>query len=446
MSTYYFCGVGGNGMSPLARLLVARGHRVLGSDRACDRGENAALFAHLTRDGVVLVPQDGSAVNHSIDFFVVTRAVEESIPDIARARALGLRIIKRPLLMAELFSASFNVAVGGTAGKSTTTGMIGRILTAAGRTPTIMNGAVMLDSGTNMVAGSPDLAVFEADESDGRHDVVGVCPRSIAVVTNISLDHFEVSELKDIFGEFVRAAAVGAVVNRDCPNSRLLEGIHPRTVTFSETGPADVCGRNLRLELTVPGHHNRANALAAIAACTLVGIAPAEGAGALAAFKGMHRRLELVGRARGIEVFDDFASNPGKIEASLVTLQQRAGRLIVVFQPHGFQPTRMMKAGYIEVFSRCLRPDDLLLIPPIFYAGGTANLVDGQVVPLPTDISSHDVAAGVAAQGRNARAVERRSDLPAAIAGEVRSGDVVVVMGSRDESLAELAREILGAM
>lgn len=428
-------------MSPLARLLAARGERVRGSDRAYDAGRNANFFRRLVAEGVELVPQDGRGVTPEIRSFVVTRAVEESIPDICRARELGVPIVKRPALVAEVFRGGRSIAVGGTSGKSTTTGMIGWALNQLGHHPTIMNGAEMVDFQSNFVAGG-ELSVFEADESDGLKDVVGLCQPSVAVVTNISLDHFGLSELEEIFAAFVMRATVGAVLNADCPISRRLVPRARRTITFGLASPADVTVRDLPRQLAVPGEHNVANALAALAALRLLGVTEHRAAEAIAAFGGMRRRLELVATAGGIRVYDDFASNPGKIEATLATVRLGARRIVVVFQPHGFQPTKLMLSGYIDVFSRLLQPGDLLIIPPIYYAGGTANVVEGEVVALPTDVSGEDIVRGVVARSRTARYVPQRDAAFEIVRAYVEPGDVVISMGSRDETLPDFARAL----
>lgn len=442
----FFCGVGGAGMSPLARLMAQRGYSVFGSDRSYDLGRNASLFALLKKEGITLVPQDGSSIDASIDTFVVTRAVEESIPDIKRAVDLKLKILKRPRFMAEVFKDTKNIAVGGTSGKSTTTGMIGHILQVTGKSPTIMNGAVMINGETNFVSGASDIAVFEADESDGFEDVISVCPAAMAVLTNISLDHFELDELKEMFSEFLKKAPLGAVLNADCENSMALLGCNPKTVTFGISPKATFSLASISPSLSIPGQHNELNALAAIAACSLLGISTADSLEALETFRGIKRRLEVVGEPRGIRVIDDFASNPGKIAASLKVAMASSRRAFVVFQPHGFQPTKMMKEGYIETFSATLRPADMLLMPDIFYVGGSVNLVNGEVVALPEDISSQDVVEPVAKRGREAHYIPKREDIIPFLKRSAQPGDAVIVMGSRDESLSDFAKEIALAL
>ena len=442
----FFCGIGGAGMSPLARLMAKRGYAVMGSDRGYDLGRNRALFDLLKAEGITLVAQDGHGLNPSIDTFVVTRAVEESVPDIKRALELKLRILKRPRFMAEVFKDTHNVAVGGTSGKSTTTGMIGHILQSVRRDPTIMNGAVMLNGETNFVSGGSNVAVFEADESDGFEDVISVCPAAVAVLTNISLDHFELDELKEMFTAFVKKAQLGAVLNADCSNSMELRNVNPETVTFGVSPKADFSLARVSPELSIPGEHNKLNALAAIAACSLLGVAVETSLQALKSFKGIKRRLEVVGEARGVVVIDDFASNPGKIQASLKVAVARSKRTFVIFQPHGFQPTKMMKDEYIKTFTETLRADDVLIMPDIFYVGGSANLVNGEIVALPKDVSSRDVVDPVKQNGREAIYIPKRDDIVPYIKDRAEEGDVVIVMGSRDESLSNFAREIVDCL
>jgi len=438
---YYFCGVGGNGMSPLARLLATRGNAVYGSDRSYDCGRNLAFFEQLKKEGIKLVPQDGSGLDKSFDRLVVTRAVEDSIPDIKKAKELNIEIQKRPLLMADLCASSRNVAIGGTGGKSTTTGMIGHILSVLGFNPTVIDGAIMLNFNSNIAAGDPNLAVFEADESDGMHDVIAMCPSSVAVLTNISLDHFELDELKDIFGYFVSHAKEGVVLNADCKNSlSLKEFIKTKVVTFGINNEADITPEKVKLELQLLGEHNIANALAAIAACTFLGVEPVKAADALKSFKGIKRRLELVANKNGIKVYDDFASNPAKLSAALKTLKGVGKRLVAIFQPHGFQPTKMMKEGYIETFSNLLDKNDIIIMPEIYYVGGSANIVDGKVIPLPKDISSNDLIVEI--KGPEALFFANRAEIPAYLAARLQPDDVVVVLGSRDETLPDFALDI----
>ena len=184
-----------------------------------------------------------------------------------------------------------------------------------------------------------------------------------------------------------------------------------------------------------PGRHDALNALAALAAGRAAGLELAEMVAPLAAFGGVARRFQSLGTAGGVEVIDDFAHNPDKLRAALATARARAGdgRVLAVFQPHGFGPTRFLWDDLVAAFAGELRPTDVLWLPEIFYAGGSAV----------RDISSAGLAEEIARGGRDARFVADRADLPAAVGAAAQPGDLVVVMGARDPSLTDLGRAIL---
>src|SRR5260370_39281846 len=215
---YFFCGVGGSGMSPLALIIQARGGRVEGSDRALDQGRNTERFDFLRARGVLLHPQDGSGVSRAGQILVTSAAVEETVPDVQAARRIGAAVTTRARLLAQLFnSAGLGVGVAGTSGKSTTVGMIGWILHRAGRSPTIMNGADMknfIDAGSPFASarvGDGDIFVSEVDESDGS---IALFEPRVAGVNNISLDHKSLDELRALFRGFI-AGAQTVVLNLD---------------------------------------------------------------------------------------------------------------------------------------------------------------------------------------------------------------------------------------
>src|SRR6202050_1258366 len=242
LGDYFFCGIGGSGMTPLALIIQARGGRVEGSDRALDQGRNGERFDFLRARGVLLHPQDGSGIRRDSQVLVTSAAVEETIPDVQAARHVGAAVTTRAKLLAELFNhAAFSVGVAGTSGKSTTVGMIGWILHRAGKSPTIMNGADM----KNFVAsdapfasariGEGEVFVSEVDESDGS--IAFFAPR-IAVVNNISLDHKSLDELRGLFRDFI-AKAETAVLNLDNEETAaLLPDLKlGRTLTYSLAKP-----------------------------------------------------------------------------------------------------------------------------------------------------------------------------------------------------------------
>ncbi len=459
---YFFCGIGGSGMSPLAAIVKARGASVAGSDRSRDQGRTPEKFATLAARGFTLFPQDGSGITSPDQILVVSAAVEESVPDVQAARRAGATIVSRPELLSELFNAAgLRVGVAGTSGKSTTTGMIGLILDRAGLAPTVMNGAEMKDFRTpdggtpSAVVGTGEAFVSEVDESDGS---IRLYAPSVAVVTNMSLDHKPLDELRPLFRGFV-ARAERAVLNLDNPDTAALaRDAGERALTFSLRDPtADLVAGAARLRpdgvgfdvtlkgrpgrpaataavsLGVPGLHNVSNALAALAAALACGVPLAEAAAALGGFTGIRRRLDVVGTAGGVTVIDDFAHNPDKIAATLQTLHGFPGRLLVMFQPHGYGPLKLMGADLAAGFAAELAESDVLLMPEPVYFGGTVDRSTG----------SRGVADRIAAAGRQAEALPDRAACGERLLGLARPGDRIVVMGARDDTLSIFARSLL---
>jgi UDP-N-acetylmuramate--alanine ligase len=452
----FFCGIGGSGMLPLACIVRARGARVLGSDRSLDAGRLAPKFDFLRSLGIDLFPQDGTGIGPAMTL-ITSAAIEDSVPDLVRARELGLQHLTRPQLLAELLnSAEHSVAVGGTSGKSTVTGMIAWLLHACGQEPTVMNGAVMknfISSSApfaSALVGDPQLFVSEVDESDGS---IALYRPEVAVLTNISLDHKEMAELRQLFGGFLGAARK-CVLNLDDPESRLLSETvaAEKLVGYGFDHPsAQIMGKNLKLlpdgasfdviasaetrtvRLRVPGRHNASNALAAIGAAIALGVPLADAAEALTGFKGLKRRLETVGSAAGVTVIDDFGHNPDKIDATLATLRAQPGRLLVMFQPHGYGPIAKMGDELARSIAEGLSAEDRLYLPDPVYHGGTVDRSRG----------SDWLAAQVTAQGREAVHLPERQAIGEALLTEAREGDRIVIMGARDDSLSEFASELL---
>lgn len=420
--TYLFCGVGGSGMSALAVVTASKGVTVLGSDRNYDRGLFPEHFAKLESQGISMVPQDGSAVTKDIDAVIVSSAVEPSIPDVAQAQSLNIPIIKRAELLSRLANAVPSVTVAGTNGKSTVTGMIGWILHSCGLAPTIINGGMLLNFGNNAVIGKGDRMVLETDESDGS---VALFKADIAVLTNISEDHKDMAELKSIFRQYL-SQSKRQVLNRDCPVVSEIGKDFPDALWYG------IDDDRKNLDLIVPGHHNRSNALAAIAAASLCGVDENDAIKSMRDFKGIQSRLEVIGRCKDITVIDDFGHNPDKIAASLRTLKESKTRLILMYQPHGFGPTKRQKDALIAVFSEYLTTSDIFYMPEIFYAGGTAD----------KSISSRDIIEPLSQQGLDARFIESKAEIQNNILNEAKAGDVICIMGARDDSLRLMARDI----
>ena len=455
-SNVFFCGIGGSGMLPLASIVRASGGKVAGSDRSLDAGRTQAKFDYLRSLGIQLFAQDGSGLKPGMTL-VTSAAVEATIPDVARAQELGLPHLTRPQYLARLLNAAQrSVAVGGTSGKSTVTGMIGWILHACHRQPTVMNGAVMknfVTPGTpfaSALVGDPELFVSEVDESDGS---IALYRPEVAVITNVTLDHKELDELRGLFAGFL-ASARKAVVNLDDPEARLLAEALPagKQIGYGLDSPgATVLGKDVReeddgvamaveadgqrveLQLQVPGRHNASNALAAIAAALALGVRLEDACTALGRFEGTKRRLETIGSAAGITVIDDFAHNPDKIDATLATLRARPGRLLIMFQPHGYGPLTKMGEELADSFATGMAPGDRLFLPDPVYQGGTVD----------KDRDSAWLAAAVTARGGSAHHLAGRAAISDALMAEAAAGDRIVIMGARDDTLSEFAGELL---
>jgi len=455
-SPVFFSGIGGSGMLPLASIVRAGGAKVSGSDRSLDAGRTPHKFEYLRSLGIQLFPQDGSGLKEGMTL-VTSAAVEPTVPDVVRAKELGLTHLTRPEFLARLLnSAQRSVAVGGTSGKSTVTGMIGWILHACHRQPTVMNGAVMKNFVTpeapfaSALVGDPELFVSEVDESDGS---ISLYKPEVALLTNISLDHKEMAELRSLFAAFLLRARK-AVVNLDDPETRAIADVVPpdRRIGYGFDSPgADFMGKDLQLEvgsvrfaleaegerydvrLTVPGRHNASNALAAIAAARLLGVRVEDAIAALARFEGLRRRLDTVGEAGGVTVIDDFAHNPDKIDATLATLRAEPGRLLIMFQPHGYGPLAKMGEELAESLAQGMAPDDRLYLPDPVYQGGTTERVRG----------SDWLAAAVNQRGRKAEHIAERERIGAALLAAANAGDRILIMGARDDTLIDFAQGIV---
>lgn len=457
--SYFLCGIGGSGMLSLAMLLRAGGAEVSGSDRSFDQGRHSEKLTFLERQGIAIFPQDGSGINGSDQLLVTSAAVEETVMDVQAARQVGAEHLTRSQLVARLFNgAPVSIGVAGTSGKSTVTAMIAWILHETGVDPTVIIGAVMKNFATpelpfaSALVGRGGVFVSEVDESDGSIALYGP---TVAVLNNISLDHKTIEELRALFGDFV-ASAGAVVLNLDDRETRALAatldaGI--RCMTFSVSDPdADLYAdaiveepldvsftlvngvARIPVRLQIPGRHNVSNALAAIAGACASGRVPiARAAAALSGFTGVRRRFEKVGTRNGISVIDDFAHNPDKIAATLKALHAFPGRLLVLFQPHGYGPLKVMKEGLVAAFAEELGDEDVLVMPDPVYFGGTVDRAVG----------SADIVVGVAAAGRRAEHVADRAACGARLQALARRGDRIVIMGARDDSLSVFAREVL---
>lgn len=462
MGPYFFCGIGGSGMLPLAMILTGRNIKITGSDRSFDQGRTLEKKQWLENQGVNIVPQDGNGLTTDFEALIVSSAIEDTIPEVRKAKEIGVPVVKRAELLARLFNeAKISIAVAGTSGKSTTTGMLAWILTNAGKRPTVMNGANFLNFVSpetpfaSAITGDNDLFVSECDESDGS--IVLYHPE-IAILNNVALDHKPVEELIPVFKTYLDQSAHqvlnldNLVIDTDISSSypraltygyennraRLNASGYTPTLTGSITAILDrQTGKSGTLELKVPGRHNLENALSAIGAGLLAGLDLASMLDSLSSFSGVARRIQTIGNHNNINVIDDFAHNPDKINATLSTCNEHNGRLLIMFQMHGFGPLRLMKTELADAFLSGMKAGDKLYMPEVLYLGGTVDR-SYTARDFINEINERGGKKGGAGEW-----FETRDEIIPKIVSEAKDGDRIIVMGARDDTLTTMAQTIL---
>jgi UDP-N-acetylmuramate--alanine ligase len=416
---------------------------ISGSDRLLTSPDTETVRLKLDRCGCDIFSQDGSGITFSTDALCVSTAIEKSNPDIAAARRRNLPILHRSDVLAAVIAAKETIAIAGTSGKSTVTAMIFEFLSACGKSPSLISGAPLVrleKEGLigNAFAGSSDLLVIEADESDGT--LVKYRP-DVGVILNISKDHKNIGEVESLFQTFAKQSG-WTVVNAD---DRGLDRI-PAQERFGAVGSATwkpdrielqpdsvtVYRSGIALHLPLPGAHNAENLCAALCVCEHLGCDLQTIAAAVQTFQGVARRFALTRTQKQIYVIDDFAHNPAKIAAAVAAARGLSRRIIAVYQPHGFGPTKFLKDDYISTFRSIFAPADSLYLLPIYYVGGTAV----------KDISSENIINGLGKVPFKTGTVKNRDELLTILVNDAHQGDCVLLMGARDPSLPCLARMI----
>jgi UDP-N-acetylmuramate--alanine ligase len=430
----HFVGIAGAGMSGLAELFFRRGVPVTGCDA------HPAMASDLLRLGVKVEAHDPRHVVGA-RALVVTSAMPKDHPELARARELGVPVIRRAEALGEVTAGRELVAIAGTHGKTSTTVMTASALTAAGREPTVLAGGRVSAWGGNLLPGSDRLYVVEADEYD--RSFLALTP-TVAVVNNIEPDHLDIytdlADIKATFARFVRGARSIVLCADDAGANSLPTPSSTEVIRFGiDSRDARVLARRLTLspvgsefrlvyddedlaaiQLRVPGRHNVLNALAGLSAGLAIGAAPDLMAKGLAEFTGVERRFQLLGEARGVTVVDDYAHNPGKVAAVLATarIAYPRRRVVAAFQPHLFSRTR----DFAREFGAALAAADAVFLTDIY---------PSREQPIPGVTSSLVADALVAAGGTLAWQGDR-AGLAEALADEVREGDVVLTVGAGD--------------
>lgn len=423
----HLVGIGGVGMSALAEALMDIGVKVSGSERFVDQGKPIPVLEALRAQGAAIAPQDGSGVTARTHAVVASSAIEPDNPDLVAAARLDIPVQHRSVALADALGARKLVAVAGTCGKSTITAMLGHMLDVAGFSPSVVNGAPCVNWCSNtrtgaVLRGSGDICVVEVDESD--RSLLNFHPAH-AIVSNSSADHFGLEETNALFDKFI-----GQV------SGHVLDGRHdaePVPDISENEWSCEFIFRGRVVTLPQPGRHNAVNAWQAIRMALTLGASLDDCIRALAGFRGIKRRLELVGtRSDGVRVIDEYAHNTEKIRASLETLQRRSKRVLAFWRPHGYGPLSKMMKGLDAMFSDTLRPDDMLFLLPVFDAGGTAD----------RSVNSGDLQKRLVANGRKCELLPDHAALVKRINSIAKPGDMIVTMGARDPDIPVSAKLI----
>ena len=442
----FFIGVAGSGMSAIAQYLKGIGNTVSGSDRFFKEGEYNETKEKLEAEGIACFVQDGSGITNATDLVVVSTAVEDTVTEVQKAKQLNIPIIKRSELLALIADSKKTIAIGGTSGKSTTTAMLFDILEYAGLQPSIISGAGLVSiikQGKigNAKVGSGEWLVIEADESDGS--IVQYKPE-IGLLLNIDKDHKEIDVLLDIFTTYKKNSK-RFVVNQSHPLAKGFSQNKEQDFSWNDAEAgymaSDFSQRGLAISfkingipfsLNVVGKHNMENALAASAIAAQSGVDLAVCSEALRKYEGIYRRNQVLGNKKGVWVIDDFAHNPVKCAAAIEACQPIAPKVIAWFQPHGYGPTKFLRNDFVEEIAKVLRPEDEIWMSEIFYAGGTAI----------KDISANDLINDLKTLNKPAFFIENRNDLLKAVRPHLTGDCVLLLMGARDPSLEQFAKDV----
>jgi UDP-N-acetylmuramate--alanine ligase len=444
----HFIGIGGIGMSGIAEVLHALGYAVQGSDL-----KESANVERLRAKGIPVAVGHRAENLGAAEIVVVSSAIRADNPELRAARERHLPVVRRAEMLAELMRFRNAIAVGGTHGKTTTTSLIGELLVRGGLDPTIVNGGIINDLGTNVRIGAGEWMVAEADESDGTFVRL---PADVVVVTNIDPEHLDFygdfEKEREAFLQFVQNIPFYgfAVMCTDHPEVQALAArvVDRRVITYGTNPQADVRVMETVAEgdasrfsvritdrrtgevteipdllLKMPGEHNVLNATAAVAIAHQLGIPPADIRAGLAQFGGVRRRFTLAGEWNGVRVYDDYGHHPVEIAAVLRAARRVAGegRVIAVKQPHRYSRLKSL----FDEFTTCFNEADVVILAPVYPAGEA---------PVP-GVDHEALAQALRDAGhRDVRTIAGREALPAVIRGIVRPGDVVICLGAGDIS------------
>ena len=444
----FFIGIAGVGMSAIAQYLAGIGINVSGSDRYFKAGEHNDTKQKLEAEGIRCFLQDGAGITDQTDLIVVSTAIEDTVAEVQKAKQLNIPILKRSEVLALIAKSKRTIAVGGTSGKSTTSAMLFSILEYAGYQPSIISGAgltsiIKENKIGNAKVGAGEWLVIEADESDGS--IIQYQPE-IGLLLNVDKDHQEIDELMSIFKTFKNNTKGSFIVNQSNSLAKQLSQNIKQDFSIDENSGAGFIATNFKqngfeitfniqhstFSISTIGKHSMENALAAIAVANQIGVGLETAAAALKNYEGIYRRHQVLGQKNGVWVIDDYAHNPVKCAASIAACQQVAPKVIAWFQPHGYGPTKFLRADFVKEIAAVLRHEDEIWMSEIFYAGGTAV----------KDISADDLINDIKALGKNAFFVENRNDLLSVVSQHLSGNCVLLLMGARDPGLEQFGKEV----
>jgi UDP-N-acetylmuramate--alanine ligase len=457
-STIHFIGIGGIGMSGLAQMFLALGCQVTGSDRAVDAPENSAIFTPLKKQGIKLFPQDGSVTKHyTPDYIIYSTAIETDNPDfIALQNTTRLHRSEALNIAINQMSGKATIAVTGSAGKTTVSSWLAETLFLQEKNCKFITGGLVKRFISEKNTGnffngvthkSSPYFIFEADESD--KSLTAYHP-DYAILLNIGTDHYSKEELINVFAQFLKNVKHGAIIEvnafnmlpKSCYN-------HLKIITFGENEikNPDVyvsdyhiknriistqLNKTTNIKLPAPGLHTALNCAAIIATLKLLNIYSETSLSCLSQFQGVWRRFEYAGKnSRGVNIYDDYGHNVEKIAAGIRTAKEvTRNKLFIIFQPHGFGPLNFMKDELFSMLENELTDSECFIMLPVYYAGGTTSFK-------PT---SHEVIAEYTANGNKTyQSFENREKTEYFLNKMAHSGDTVIIMGARDNSLSTWA-------
>jgi len=446
----HFVGIYGSGMSAIAQYLAGKGVVVTGSDRFELCSETLKIKTSLENFGCKIFTQDGSGLNDSTSLICISTAIEATNPDLIKAEELGIKIVHRSDILAQIIKNTRSIAIAGTSGKSTVTAMIFEFLSACDQSPSLITGAPIkrLEAEGllgNAYIGDSELLIVEVDESDGslvKYEPFGT------VILNLSKDHKPEEEVLDMFKKLI-SQSIWTIKNFDDPKLSTLKtdcnfGFNqnaefPAKRLHTDKLSSGVMAYGEKFITPLPGAHNSQNLLAAVAVCMHLGCTATGLAIATPYFQGIDRRFNIYKTNSDIIVIDDFAHNPEKIKAAIKAAQQLSQNVVAIYQPHGYAPTKFLLEDYAQTFRDILRPSDNLILLPIYYAGGTAI----------KNVTSKDILARMKELGGlrfEAVAVDDRLDGLTQIAHYIHEQGAILLMGARDPGLATFRNQIINLL